>query len=101
MPPNRSRVVGNCPDERGTHWKQSESGRVCSQRIDGGRDLVKYLNETYSSSFVFADREGAAENLRIPGPDIGYNIGERAVGELGMSDGGSPIRDGWRRPRTS
>ena len=106
-------VVGNFPDERGTYWSPNENGRsvLSAQQIDGGRDLVKYLNQTYSISFVFAHRQGEAENLRgnCPGPDIWYNIGEWAVGELGMSDGGkgykegngSPIPDSWRRPRTS
>ena len=83
---------------------------LSAQQIDGGRDLVKYLNETYSISFVFVHRQGEAEDLRgnYPRPDIWYNIGEWAVGELGMNDGGkgykewngSPIPDSWRRPRT-
>ena len=83
---------------------------LSAQQIDGRRDLVKYLNETYSISFVFVDRQGEAEDLRgnCPRPDIWYNIGEWAVGELGMNDGGkgykewngSPIPDSWRRSRT-
>ncbi len=59
---------------------------------------------------MFAHRQGEAENARgnCPGPDIWYNVGEWAVRELAMSDGGkgykegngSPIPDNWRRPRS-
>jgi hypothetical protein len=106
-------VVGNFPDERGVYWKPAENGRsvLSSQQIDGGCDLVRYLRDTYTISFVFAHRQGEAEDLRgnCPGPDVWYNIGQWAVKELGMSDGGngyregngSPIPDSWRRPRAS
>jgi hypothetical protein len=104
--------VGNFPDERGNYWEGSKYGRsvLSSQQIGGGCDLVKYLQQTYGISFVFAHRQGEAENLRgnCPGPDIWYNIGEWAVRELNMSDGGkgytegkgSPIPDSWRRSRS-
>ena len=105
-------VVGNFPDEHGHYWEGSKNGRsiLSPQQISGGCDLVRYLKETYGISFVFAHRQGEDANLRgnCPGPDIWYNIGEWAVRELGMSDGGkgykegkgSPIPDSWRRPRT-
>jgi len=104
-------VVGNFPDERGNYWKPGENGRsvLSPQQIGGGCDLVQYLNQTYGISFVFAHRQGESADLRgnCPGPDVWYNIGEWAVRELGLSDGGkgytegrgSPIPDSWRRPR--
>jgi hypothetical protein len=103
--------VGNFPDERGHYWRGDQYGRhtLSPDQIDGGRDLVRYLNETYNIGFVFAHRQGEKENSRgnCPGPDIWFNIGEWAVRELDMSDGGkgytegygSPIPDSWRRPR--
>jgi hypothetical protein len=105
--------VGNFPDEHGHYWKGDEYGRsvLSNLQIGGGRDLVRYLNETYGISFVFAHRQGEAADLRgnCPGPDIWYNVGEWATAQLGMSDGGSgykegkgsPIPDSWRQPRTS
>jgi hypothetical protein len=83
--------------------------RAKSRRRKPG-DLVRFLNETYTISFVFAHRQGESADLRgnCPGPDIWNNIGEWAVNQLGMSDGskgytegkGSPIPDSWRQPRT-
>jgi len=105
-------VVGNFPDERGHYWKPGEYGRsvLSPQQIDGGCDLVRYLRDTYGVSFIFAHRQGEVEDSRgnCPGPDVWYNIGQWAVNELGLSDGGkgykegkgSPIPDSWRRPRT-
>jgi hypothetical protein len=104
-------IVGNFPNERGQYWNPGGSGRsmLSSLQIGGGRDLVRYLRDTYVISFIFAHRQGEAENLRgnCPGPDIWCNIGQWAVDGLGMSDGGngytegkgSPIPDSWRRPR--
>ena len=106
-------VVGNFPDERGQYWKPTENGRsvLSPQQIGGGCDLVRYLHENYVISFVFAHRQGETEDLRgnCPGPDVWFNIGEWAVANLGMSDGGkgykegngSPIPDSWRRRRAS
>jgi hypothetical protein len=104
--------VGNFPDERGHYWRGDTEGRhvLSDQQISGGCDLIRYLRDTYGISFVFAHRQGEAENARgnCPGPDIWYNVGEWAVRELAMSDGGkgykegngSPIPDNWRRPRS-
>ena len=63
-------VVGNFPDERGVYWKPAENGRsvLSSQQIDGGCDLVHYLRDTYTISFVFAHRQGEAEDLRATAP---------------------------------
>lgn len=105
-------VVGNFPDERGVYWEPQANGRsvLSPQQIGGGCDLVRYLRDKYVISFVFAHRQGELENLRgnCPGPDVWYNIGQWAVDNLGMDDGGkgykegkgSPIPDSWRRPRT-
>jgi N-acetyl-anhydromuramyl-L-alanine amidase AmpD len=104
-------IVGNFPDERGVYWEPQANGRsvLSPQQISGACDLVRYLRNTYVISFVFAHRQGELENLRgnCPGPDIWYNVGQWAVDNLGMDDGGkgykelngSPIPDSWRRPR--
>ena len=78
--------------------------------VDRFGALIRYLRDTYGISFVFAHRQGETENARgnCPGPDIWYNVGEWAVRELAMDDGGkgykegngSPIPDSWRRPRS-
>jgi N-acetyl-anhydromuramyl-L-alanine amidase AmpD len=103
--------VGNFPDERGHYWEGKTYGQhtLAQLQIEGGRDLVQYLNEAYTISFLFAHRQGEKENSRgnCPDPDIWYNIGEWAKLNLQMSDGGkgyiegngSPIPDSWRKPR--
>jgi hypothetical protein len=67
-----------------------------------------HLQEHYGISFVFTHRQGELLRRRgnCPGPEIWYHVGQWAVDELGMSDGGrgfkerrgTAIPDSWRRP---
>jgi hypothetical protein len=95
-------VVGNFPDERGHYWEGAKYGRslLSQQQIDGGCDLLRCLKETNGISFVFAHRQGEAADLRgnCPGPDVWYNMGEWAVRELGMDDGGKGYKEGNGSP---
>jgi len=94
--------AGNFPDEHGHYWEGGTYGRsvLSAQQISGACDLVKYLNQTYGVSFIFAHRQGEFENKRgnCPGPDIWYNVGEWAMRELGMSDGGKGYKEGNGKP---
>lgn len=103
--------AGNFRSDRGKWWSEGGKTRkdvLMSAQISGGRDLVRHLHETYGLSFIFAHRQGEEPNARgnCPGPEIWYQIGEWAVRELGMSDGGrgfhekrgAAIPESWRRP---
>jgi hypothetical protein len=83
--------------------------RWSNDQVNGGCILLKYLQETYGISFIFAHRQGENPNDRgnCPGPDVWYCLGEWAKHNLGMSDGGpgytesngGAIPDSWRKPR--
>jgi hypothetical protein len=120
--------VGNFSTEKGVYWQGDTYGRhvPTSDQINSGRDLLRYLQNTYDIGYVFAHRQGYATDARIagnpptqhsaydnersncPGPDIWYGVGEWALTELKLSDGGKgysemdgdPIPDAWRKART-
>ena len=107
---------------------------VTPRQITGGRELVTQLKKTYALDFVFAHRQGYVSNARMagldryrselrqgsvaskqtnqrsncPGPDIWFNVGEWAISNLGLSDGGKgyvladgdPIPSPWRVARS-
>jgi hypothetical protein len=103
--------AGNFRSDRGKWWSEKGAPQkdvLGRAQIFGGRDLVTHLQATYGLSFIFAHRQGEEPNRRgnCPGPEIWYQIGEWAIRELGMSDGGRGYREGkggaipdsWRRP---
>jgi len=104
-------IVGNFPDERGNYWKAETFGKdtLSEDQINSARNFLQYLRDTYGIWWIFAHRQGEDHNLRgnCPGPDVWYYIGEWAVANLQMSDGGkgytegkgSPVPDSWRKPR--
>lgn len=104
-------VVGNFADDKGNWWQGAKFGKhtLTPDQISGGRDLIRYLVDEWAIGFIFAHRQGEAPNLRgnCPGPDIWYNLGQWAVDNLGLSDGGAgytegkggAIPDSWRQPR--
>ena len=119
--------VGNFPTEKGIYWQGDKYGRhtLAVEQINSGRDLLRYLANTADIGFVFAHRQGYATDARVaghppakhseydnersncPGPDIWFNVGEWALTQLMLSDGGpgfkvmdgDPIPDSWRKAR--
>ena len=64
------------------------------------RYLVKNMNLTH----ILVHRQSSASRANDPGPDIWYHVGQWAVNNLGLRDGGknfkvgsgNPIPDIWR-----
>jgi hypothetical protein len=77
---------------------------VTQAQIDAGRTLVKYLIKKIGLTHVLAHRQSSGSRENDPGPDIWYGVGQWAVDNLGMKDGGpgfkidsgNPIPDEWR-----
>jgi hypothetical protein len=104
-------IVGNFPDDKGNYWNGHVYGQdtLTEAQIRNARYLLEYLRRDYGIWCVFAHRQGERADLRgnCPGPDIWYHIGQWAVNNLDMFDGGpgytegpgSPIPDSWRKPR--
>jgi hypothetical protein len=126
--------VGNFPTEKGVWW-QGDPGRhtPTKDQINSGRDLLRSRVNTQDIDFVFAHRQGYISDDRLggpdpfrselrqgsvaspqtnqrsncPGPDIWHGIGEWALTNLGLSDGGKgykladgdPLPHSWRKPR--
>jgi hypothetical protein len=98
--------AGNFPDYRGNWWHGIENGRnqVTPAQIEAGRYLVRYLMRTMGLKQILAHRQSSGTRDNDPGPDIWYHVGQWAIENLGLSDGGpgfktgdgKPIPDIWR-----
>ncbi|HKE14652.1 MAG TPA: peptidoglycan recognition family protein [Kofleriaceae bacterium] len=98
--------AGNFPDVRGRWWEGARFGRnqVTRAQVAAGIALVQHLIATLGIRHVFAHRQSSATRTNDPGPDIWFHVGQRAVSQLGLSDGGpgykigtgNPIPDAWR-----
>jgi hypothetical protein len=98
--------AGNFPSTRGQWWQGDRFGRnqVTQAQVDAGRRLIRHLQSTIGIRYVFAHRQASAARDNDPGPDLWFNVGQWAIANLGMSDGGpgfrigtgNPIPDPWR-----
>jgi hypothetical protein len=98
--------AGNFPDVRGRWWEGARFGRnqVTQAQVAAGMTLIRHLVTTLGIRHVFAHRQSSGQRTNDPGPDIWYHVGQRAVNDLGLSDGGpgfktgtgAAIPDAWR-----
>ena len=98
--------VGNFPGVNGKCWKPDKFGchEVSQAQIDAGRYLIEWLSKVLPSfKTVYAHRQSASIKANDPGPDIWRNVGEWAIGELGLEDNrdftygkGKPIPESWK-----
>jgi peptidoglycan hydrolase-like protein with peptidoglycan-binding domain len=107
---NRSVAVefaGNFPNTRGTWWKGDQYGkdRVTPAQVEAGRYLIRWLVKSMRLTHVLAHRQSSGTRENDPGPDIWYHVGQWAVDNLKLRDGGpgfkigdgAAIPDAWRR----
>jgi hypothetical protein len=98
--------AGNFPNVKGKWWEGDKYGRnrVTPAQIEAGRRLVRHLVRTIGLRTVLAHRQSSASRENDPGPDIWFGVGQWAVDNLGLKDGGpgfkvgdgNPIPDVWR-----
>ncbi|MEA5552823.1 peptidoglycan recognition family protein [Anabaena cylindrica UHCC 0172] len=102
--------AGNFPSIRGKCWQPKPPAKshgchtLTSAQITAGRFLIQYLISKTGLTHVLAHCQSSATRANDPGPDIWYHVGQWAVENLGMKDGGagfkvgngSPIPDSWR-----
>lgn len=96
---------GNLRSVSGRWWEPERYGRnqLTQAQIDAGRRLLRALHRL-GIRYVFGHRQSSASRGNDPGPEIWSSVGQWAIDELGMSDGGSefaigdgkPIPDAWR-----
>ena len=107
--------AGNFPNTKGKWWmskdlktdaqRKANQNQVTPQQIESGRYLVQYLKRTMGLKTILAHRQSSGTRENDPGPDIWYNVGQWAVDNLGLSDGGpgfkvgtgNPLPDLWRK----
>ena len=108
---NRSSVAvefaGNFPDTKGRYWHGPQNGRnkVTQAQIEAGRYLIKHLIQTMGLKKVVAHRQSSGTRDNDPGPDVWYHVGQWAIDNLGLTDGGpgfkigtgKAIPDVWRK----
>jgi hypothetical protein len=91
-------------DQKGCDYLQSQRNQVTAAQIEAGRYLVRYLIRTMGLKTIVAHRQSSATRENDPGPDIWYHVGQWAVDNLGLNDGGpgfkcgsgNSIPDAWR-----
>lgn len=98
--------VGNFPNTKGKCWNAKKFGchTVSRVQVEAGRALIKYLIKKMGLTTVLAHRQSSGKRENDPGPDIWYHVGQWAVENLGLKDGGKgfkvgsgkPIPDLWR-----
>jgi len=98
--------AGNFPNVKGKWWEGDKFGRnrVTPAQIEAGRRLIRHLIRTMGLRTVLAHRQSSASRENDPGPDIWSGVGQWAVDNLGLKDGGpgfkigdgNPIPDVWR-----
>ncbi|TXI19000.1 MAG: hypothetical protein E6Q62_05230 [Nitrosomonas sp.] len=100
--------AGNFPDIKGKRYVYpngaSPQGVLTNEQIEAGRCLVRYLIKNMGLTHILAHRQSSATRANDPGPDIWYHVGQWAVNNLGLRDGGTnfkigggnPIPDIWR-----
>lgn len=97
--------AGNLRAVNGRWWSPETHGRDCltHAQIDSGRRLLRLLHEA-GIRHVYGHRQSYHDKGNDPGPEIWSSVGQWAIDELGMSDGGpeyaigtgQPIPEAWR-----
>ena len=92
--------AGNFPNVRGRCWSPATHGchRLTDAQIVAGRRLVDHLIRTIGLTHVLAHRQSSATRENDPGPDVWYHVGQWAVEQRGMKDGGPTFKVGTGNP---
>jgi len=101
--------AGNFPNTQGKWWVSSTYNagrdRPTQAQFEAGRYLIRYLKQSMGLTHVLAHRQSSGTRENDPGPDIWSQVGQWAVDNLGLKDGGpgfkigsgNPIPDAWRK----
>lgn len=98
--------VGNFPSTQGKCYKPERFGcnKVSNEQIQAGRKLIKYLSNKINLTHILAHRQSSGSRGNDPGPDLWFYVGQWAVNNRGLNDGGSDFKiqsgksipDAWR-----
>lgn len=98
--------AGNFPNTKGKCWRPETYGchRLTAEQIAAGRHLVDHLIREMGLTHILAHRQSSGTRENDPGPDIWYHVGQWAIENRRLKDGGAgfkvgsgnPIPDAWR-----
>ncbi len=88
--------AGNFPNTKGRCWKREKFGchALTPAQIEAGRYLIKYLISTIGLTHILAHRQSSGSRENDPGPDVWYHVGQWAIENLGLRDGGAGFKIG-------
>jgi hypothetical protein len=88
--------AGNFPNISGKCWKADKFGchKVTQAQIDAGRYLVQHLIREIRLTHILAHRQSSGTRTNDPGPDIWYHVGQWAIDNHGLKDGGAGFKIG-------
>jgi phosphatidylserine/phosphatidylglycerophosphate/cardiolipin synthase-like enzyme len=94
---------GNFPNISGRWWIDKDStvqnkDQPTAAQFDAGRFLASYLKIVLGTTHILAHRQSSDTRENDPGPDIWYNVGQWAIDNLGMTDGGATFKCGTGNP---
>ena len=91
--------AGNFPNIKGKWWKGDKYGknRPTPEQLEAGRYLVRYLIKTMGLTHILAHRQSSNSRENDPGPEVWYHVGQWAVENLGLKDGGPGIQAAQQR----
>ncbi len=94
---------GNFPDIKGRWWVDKKSkvqnrDMPTPAQFEAGRFLASYLKLVLGTTHIMAHRQSSSSRTNDPGPAIWSNVGEWAIQNLGMTDGGASFKCGTGNP---
>lgn len=94
---------GNFPNVNGKWWKHKDSKYYqkdipSKEQYESGRFLIQYLKAIIGIRNINAHRQSSNQRTNDPGPHIWKNVGEWAIQNLGMTDGGTTAKVGTGSP---
>ena len=94
---------GNFPNVKGRWWVDSKStvqnkDMPTQAQYDSGRFLASYLRTVLGTTHILAHRQSSDSRENDPGPDVWYHVGQWAIDNLGLTDGGPTFKCGTGSP---
>jgi len=94
---------GNFPNIKGKWWIDKDStvqnkDVPTQSQYDSGRFLASYLKIILGTTHILAHRQSSDSRENDPGPDIWYNVGQWAMDNLKLTDGGTTFKCGSGNP---
>ena len=96
---------GNFPDIKGRWWfdrtkykRSPDEDHPTQAQFDSGRFLASYLKKVLDTKSIHPHRQSSATRENDPGPDIWYNVGQWAIDNLALTDGGPAFKCGTGNP---